>query len=218
MARQKKLSIKLFENKILSKNTDGYDVIFHPLYLNVIFNKKVTTLKSPSFDFTENTSLFTHWITEQPNIIEMNDTRLINNIREYYEKSGREFSVLELKKTNKAFSKLSSTLFDAFRYEIVSELITYFYSKKEFQYTSIMAASSFNYIYFLRSLKELNTEIYKDIIYTIPKKAQIIEVLAGLLEKNIIPYVVDYLNDEEFTNQLKELGFDTYVKNLNSVF
>lgn len=201
MAKSSKLTIKHFENTLLKKKDDQ----FYPIYLNITYKRKVTSIKSPSFELITKMNMAINWIYDKPEIIEQNDIRLINNIRKYYEQNDLEFSVFVLKSTENLFKKLSMSFYEALENDFKTGFISFFHNKKQFVNTEMMAVSSFNYVYFIDSLKELNPKIYEDLLLTMPTKFKILEEIMKLHNKGIIPFIADYQLNEPFLNEVKKL-------------
>lgn len=211
MAKIKKLSVKVFENRQLQKGKiKTWE--FYPIYLSVIFNKKVTTLKSPFYEYISQTNI---WRDSKPEIkvFEINESRLFKNIRAFFEDNNIEFSTSLLKSEELVYRFLSTPLWKVFDFEFRMG-IAVFLAKFEGKYanTSVLLYESSNYYSFVESIKEINPGLYLEMVTFLPNYFNILDCLVELSKNDIFPYVADFLQNESFLDSLKSKGFEYYLK------
>lgn len=206
MGKPKKLTVKIFENREL-KEVKTKEPVFYPLYLVVTYNRKVTKFKSPTYDFILNQNIGYELITENQEAIRINDERLISNYKKYLESKNIEFSVSLLKSDNQEFEEIKTPLEQILNSKLISALFKFFNAKKTFINTTLLMAETENINFFINAIAELNNDVFEQLRSIDPDLFNAMDELRSLERKNIFPFYIDHLVDEQFLSSFRKVLF-----------
>lgn len=214
MAKVKKLTVKIYENRQLKEYSmhshENETHTFYPLYLMITFNRKVKTIKSPTCEFLERTNSAFHLLPSNWGKIQNNDERLMNHFRKYVEEGGKEFDVLYISPENQDYKKFKIPIFDVFSKEFTAALSGFFLNlsqekESEFSTTQLILHTYPNSVHFLRMMQELNRELALDFISLNPLLIKMNKMFFKLQVDGIFPFYADYLANEDFLEELSKL-------------
>jgi len=214
MAKEKKLTVKIYENKQLKENQfpgPGDDPnSFYPLYIMITFNRKVKTIKSPTFEFLERTNSAYHLLSSNWKHIQNNDERLLKHFRSFLESSGLEFSVASIAPENEIYQKFKTPIFDLFSREFLNYLHVFFGNREsetngKFSATQLILYSYPNPIHFFEMMQEMNSELAVEFASINSAQIKRIRIFERLRLIGIIPFYADFQANEPFLSDLSEL-------------
>jgi hypothetical protein len=204
MAKAKKLTLKVFENKQL-KERENLNGPYSPLYLMLTFNGKVKTIKSPTFELINDTNDRMDLIYENKGEIEQNDRRIFEGIRRLIEDKGQHFSLDFISQENENYLYLKSPIFDLIGKKVRMNLFTFFDYQRKLSSSALLFGTNYNWVVSIQHLKEVNHSLFLDFIYLYPRIENILDEFLKLRNQNFFPYIIDFEINNEKTKRLKEL-------------
>jgi hypothetical protein len=220
MAKEKKLTVKIYENRQLKEykspeeeSMDGYELVyshtFYPLYLMLTFNRKVKTIKSPTFEFLHEIHERTDLIITDPDEIEKNDRRLLDGYREIIEKRGEEFSLDLISSSNPEYVKFKEPVFHLVGSKVKMEFFHFFHGvgpHDKYPYSMMVALTTPNWMVFLYHLKETSPGIYSEFLDWFEDVELIVNEFENFSRQNLFPFRIDLeLNTSGFEHLRKTI-------------
>lgn len=204
MAKPKKLTLKIFENKQL-KEVESESGSYSPLYLMLTYNGKVKTIKSPTFELIDHINFNTYLIYEDALEIERNDRRLFEGIRKFLENTGKEFSLGFVSQQNEEYSVLKTPIFRLIGEKVRSNLFTFFEGEKKLSASALVLGTFYNWEYSMLHLKEISPSVYSEFKEYFPAIEEILSEFSKLSAQNYFPYMIDFQLNRPEIMQLKRL-------------
>lgn len=201
MAKPKKLTVKIYENRQIVKpyESEFEQTQFWPLYVTVTYNGKIKNIKSLTFEFLERLNMNYDLISEDWEAIRKNDERLFGNFKKFIESKNQEFSLDLVSPTNSDFQKAKLTIYDFYSSHLRAGL---FKALHNHSWTIQALITSNNLIAFSYMLGELKPEIFEDFKSKSPKSYLFLEEIIELSNQKIFPFMVDVWVKEPFLSQL----------------
>ncbi|MBS4070674.1 MAG: hypothetical protein KGZ90_05070 [Algoriphagus sp.] len=197
MAKPKKLTVKIYENRQIVKpyQSEFVESQFWPLYLTVTYDRKIKNLKSPTFEYLERLNFGYDLITEDWEAIRKNDERLLVNFKSIIEARNQTFSLDQVSQTNPDFQNAKITLYDFYSSHLRSDLFKVLQGNPWAIQASLTAG---NLVAFSFMLGELKPEIFEDLKKQSPESHIFLNQINELASDRIYPFMVDLWIKEPF--------------------
>jgi hypothetical protein len=229
MAKARKLTVKIFEsrqilNPYTRKDSERFfkkdeDLKFWPLYLTISYNNKTKNMKSPTFEFLERMGYGYNLIFGDHELIRLNDERLLKNFKRLIEESNREFSLDLVSPANEEFNLCKKFIYDYYsskaRRDIFKVLIKGLERTGELRFPNSMLilAGTENLHDFLGMIKELSPKLFEEFTLEFTDSFSVLTNLDLLKYKNIFPFWVDHLVNEDFLKRISSRINDLETQN-----